>query len=47
MYKVDEITELMEDFESTEEQPEEIRARSRQIVINITDRQGKTKKSEE
>ena len=47
MYKVDEITELMEDFESTEEQPEEIRALSRQIVINITDRQGKTKKSEE
>ena len=44
MYKVDEITELMEDFESAEEQPEEIRNISRQIVINITDRQGKSKK---
>ena len=44
MYKVDEITELMEDFESAEEQPEEIRNISRQIVINITDRQGKNKK---
>ena len=45
MYKVDEITELMEDFESTEDQPEEIRNISRQIVINITDRQGKNKKN--
>ena len=44
MYKVDEITELMEDFESAEEQPEEIRNISKQIVINITDRQGKNKK---
>ncbi len=44
MYKVDEITELMEDFESTEDQPDEIRNISRQIVINITDRQGKNKK---
>ena len=44
MYKVDEITELMEDFESAEEQPEEVRNISRQIVINITDRQGKSKK---
>ena len=44
MYKVDEITELMEDFESAEEQPEEIRNISKQIVINITDRQGKDKK---
>ena len=43
MYKVDEITELMEDFESTENQPEEIRNISKQIVINITDRQGKIK----
>ena len=43
MYKVDEITELMEDFESTENQPEEIRNISKQIVINITDRQGKNK----
>ena len=33
MYKVDEITELMEDFESTEDQPDEIRNISRQIVI--------------
>ena len=42
MYKVDEITELMEDFESTEEQPEEVGKNSRQIVINITNnRQGK------
>ena len=47
MYKVDEITELMEDFESTEDQPEEIRNISRQIVINITDRQGKNKKNNE
>ena len=44
MYKVDEITELMEDFESAEDQPEEVRNISRQIVINITDRQGKGKK---
>ena len=44
MYKVDEITEVMEEFESAEEQPEEIRNISRQIVINITDRQGKSKK---
>ena len=45
MYKVDEITELMEDFESAEDQPDEIRNISRQIVINITDRQGKKKKN--
>jgi hypothetical protein len=45
MYKVDEITELMEDFESADDQPEEIRNISRQIVINITDRQGKSKKT--
>ena len=44
MYKVDEITELMEDFESAEEQPEEIRNISKEIIINITDRQGKNKK---
>jgi len=43
MYKVDEITELMEDFEAAEEQPENIRNISRQIVINITDKQGKRK----
>ncbi len=47
MYKVDEITELMEDFESAEAQPEEIRNISKQIVINITDIQGKSKKKEE
>ena len=41
MYKVDEITELMEDFETSEEQPEEIRSICKQIVTNITDRQGK------
>ena len=45
MYKVDEITELMEDFESAEDQPDEIRNISKQIVINITDRQGKKKKN--
>ena len=47
MYKVDEITELMEDFESADDQPEEIRNISRQIVINITDRQGKSKKNQD
>ena len=47
MYKVDEITELMEDFEAAEDQPEEIRTISRQIVINITDRQGKSKKNDD
>ena len=47
MYKVDEITELMEDFESTENQPEEIRNISKQIVINITDRIGKNKENQE
>ena len=47
MYKVDEITELMEDFESAEDQPEEVRNISRQIVINITDRQGKGKKNDD
>jgi hypothetical protein len=44
MYKVEEITELMEDFESAENQSEEARKISKQIVINITDRQGKNKK---
>lgn len=44
MYKVEEITELMEDFESAENQSEEVRNVSKQIVINITDRQGKNKK---
>ena len=44
MYKVDEITELMEDFESAENQSDEVRNISKQIVINITDRQGKNKK---
>ena len=44
MYKIDEIAELMEDYESAEDQPEEIRNISRQIVNNITDRQGKNKK---
>ena len=33
----------MEHFESVEEQPEEIRNISKQIVINITDTQGKNK----
>ena len=37
LYKVEEITELMENFESDEEQPEEIRNISKQIVINIID----------
>ena len=45
MYKVEEITELMEDFESAENQSEEVRSISKQIVINITDRQGKNKKN--
>ena len=44
MYKVDEIAELMEDFESAEEQPEEVRNIGKKIVTNITDRQGKIKK---
>jgi hypothetical protein len=44
MYKVEEITELMEDFESAENQSEEARKISKQIVTNITDRQGKNKK---
>ena len=44
MYKVEEITELMEDFESADNQSEEVRNISKQIVINITDRQGKSKK---
>ena len=46
MYKVEEITELMEDFESAENQSEEVRNIGKQIVINITDRQGKNKKEE-
>ena len=44
MYKVEEITELMEDFEGAENQSEDVRNISKQIVINITDRQGKNKK---
>jgi hypothetical protein len=43
MYKVEEITELMEDFESAENQSEEARKISKQIVTNITNRQGKKK----
>ena len=43
MYKVEDITELMEDFESAENQGDEVRSISKQIVINITDRQGKNK----
>ena len=43
MYKVEEITELMEDFESAENQSEEARKISKQIVANITNRQGKKK----
>ena len=46
MYKVEEITELMEDFESAENQSEKVRNIGKQIVINITDRQGKNKKEE-
>ena len=41
LYKVDDITELMEDFEVNVEQHSEIRKISKQIVINITDHQGK------
>ena len=44
MYKVEYITELMEDFQSAENQSEEVRKIGKQIVINITDRQGKNKK---
>ena len=44
MYKVEDITELMEDFEGAENQSEDVRNISKQIVINITDRQGKNKK---
>ena len=44
MYKVEEITELMEDFESAENQSEEARKISKQIVTNITNRQGKKSK---
>ena len=44
MYKVEEITELMEDFESAENQSEKVRNIGKQIVTNITDRQGKNKK---
>ena len=44
MFKVVEIAELIEDFESAEDQPEEVRNISIQIVINIADRQGKIKK---
>ena len=47
MYKVDEISELMEEFESDEEQPEEIRKICKQIVVNMTDRQGKNNKKED
>jgi hypothetical protein len=41
LYKVDDITELMEDFEGSIEQNTEVRRISKQIVINITDHQGK------
>ena len=44
MYKVEEITELMEDFESAENQSEEARKISKQIVANVTNRQGKKRK---
>jgi hypothetical protein len=44
MYKIEEITELMEDFESAQEQPEEVRNICKRIIINITDRLGKNKK---
>jgi len=47
MYKVGEITELMEDFESSDNQTEELRNLSKQIVKSITDRQGKSKKIED
>ena len=47
MYKVDEISELMEEFESDEEQPEEIRKICKQIVVNMTDMQGKNNKKED
>ena len=43
MYKVEEIIELIEYFESAENQSEEARKISKQIVTNITNRQGKKK----
>ena len=44
MYKVEEITELMDDFESAENQSEEARKISKQIVANITNKKKKNKK---
>ena len=44
MYKVEEIIELMEYFESAENQSEEARKISKQIVTNITNRQGNKEK---
>ena len=43
MYKVEEIIALIEYFESAENQSEEARKNSKQIVTNITNRQGKKK----
>jgi len=42
LYKVEEITELMEDFEGRDDQSEEVRKISKQIVINLTNHQGKS-----
>ena len=47
MYKADEIISLMDAIESAEDQPEEIRNICKQIVVNMTGRQGKKIKKEE
>ena len=46
-YKMEDITELLEDLQSADSQPEEIKELSKKIVINLTDKQGKKKEGEE
>lgn len=43
MYKIEEITELMEEYEANDAYGEDIRKIGKQIVVNMTDRQGKKK----
>lgn len=43
MYKIEDITELMEEYEASDDYDEAIRKVGRQIVVNMTDRQGKKK----
>ena len=45
-YKMEDITELLEDLQSADNQPEEIKELSKKIVINLTDKQGKKKEGE-